>query len=182
MQSRSTYFFFVMIVASGVGCCVAACVMFGFACACALAFAFAFACASAALASPLRSDMAKIMGMSARLRALLLLIVLLWQSVAVLGSVTVAQRASEMTHLTVHAQDDDHHHHADHALHMETDPSDEGAGKHLHADSGSHPAGLLNAPLTSLAYCRAVSPAEQSHALWLSPTLEGPLRPPMPSA
>ena len=159
-----------MIVASGLGCCVAACVM------------FVFACASAALASPLRSDMAKIMGMSARLRALLLLIVLLWQSVAVLGSVTVAQRAREMTHLTVHAQDDDHHHHADHALHMETDPSDEGAGKHLHADSGSHPAGLLNAPLTSLAYCRAVSPAEQSHALWLSPTLEGPLRPPMPSA
>ena len=126
--------------------------------------------------------MAKISAMPVRLRAFLLLIVLLWQSAVVLGSVTVAQRAGEMTHLTVHAQNDDHHHHADHALHLEADPNDEGAGKHLHADSGGHPAGLLNAPLTSLAHCRAVSPAEQSHALWCSHTLEGPLRPPMPSA
>ena len=116
--------------------------------------------------------------MSVRIRALLLLFVLVWQSVAMLGSVTVAQRAGEMTHLTVHAQDADHHHHADHALHME-DQGDEGAGKHLHADSGSYPAGLLSACLNSLAYSLAVSPAEPSHALWLSPTLEGPLRPPM---
>ena len=117
--------------------------------------------------------------MTGRLRALLLLIVLLWQSVAVFGSVTVAQRVGELTHLTVHAQEADHHHHADKALHME---EDEGAGKHLHADSGSQPAGLLSSHLISLGYIRPISPAEKSHSLWLSPTLEGPLRPPMPSA
>ena len=114
--------------------------------------------------------------MSRGFRALILLIVLLWQSMAMFGSVTVAQRAGELEHMAVHCQDAQHHHHADQALHMD----DDGAGlQHLHADAGTNTAGLLTTVIPALARIRSMSPPETTHAIWLSLTLEGPLRPPM---
>lgn len=117
--------------------------------------------------------------MSRSLRALILLAVLLWQSMAMLGSMTVAQRAGELEHLAVHNQDVNHHHHADHALHMD---DDDGLVQHLHADSGTNATGLLTSLQPSLVHSRSMSPFEASHVIWHSPTLEGPLRPPMQNA
>ncbi len=116
--------------------------------------------------------------MSRSLRALILLTALLWQSMAMFGSVTVAQRAGELEHMAVHFQDAQHHHHADQALHMDDDNGGGGV-QHLHADAGTNTAGLLTTALPVLARIRSMSPLETIHAIWLSPTLEGPLRPPM---
>lgn len=119
------------------------------------------------------------MPMSRSFRAFLLLAVLLWQSLAMLGPVTVAQRAGELEHMVVHNQDANHHHHADQALHME---DDDGAVQHLHADSGATTTGLLTSSPHSFIGTLSKSPPETSHPIWRSHTLDGPLRPPMPIA
>ena len=109
-------------------------------------------------------------------RALILLAVLMLQSLAVLGSWSVSQQVGELEHLIVHCQDANHHHHADNDLHMDDDG---GPLQHMHADSGSSPAGLLSSQQTTLTSARSMSPPELNLSIWLSPTLEGPLRPPM---
>ncbi len=111
-------------------------------------------------------------------RALILLAVLLWQSLAMLAPVTVAQRAGALDHMTVHVQAASHHHHADHALHM--DNADD-AVPHLHADAGNSTTGMLTSEAPLVAHIRAMLPRDISQVIWHSPTLEGPLRPPMPS-
>ena len=123
--------------------------------------------------------MDKIYRMTHSLRALLLLTVLLWQSLAMLGTFSIRQRAGEMEHLTVHVQDADHHHHADHTLHMDVE---EGTAQHFHADAGTGGSGLLSAAWSNFFEVRSMGVAESPAALWLSPTLEGPLRPPQRSA
>ena len=75
------------------------------------------------------------------LRALILLLVLLWQSMAMLGPVRLAQQVGEIEHLVVHGQDSSHHHHSDHALHM--DDVNDVAVQHIHADSGTNTAGAF---------------------------------------
>ena len=95
--------------------------------------------------------------MSCRLRALTLLLVLLWQSIAALGPVTVAQRAADIAHWAVHSQDSDHHHHADKALHLDDD-----AVQHLHADSGISPVGLLTSVWSALPRVRSMPPPRNS--------------------
>jgi hypothetical protein len=102
--------------------------------------------------------------------------VLLWQTLAVFSAVNVEQRAQELSHLIVHSQDINHHHHADNALHMDNDGD---TVQHLHADSGANTAGLLSSLHPILVDVRPMPPPEKSHCAWLSPTLEGPLRPPM---
>lgn len=131
------------------------------------------------LSSPAHGYATKIPRHASQFSRTPLLAVLLWQSMAMLGSVTVAQRAGELEHLAVHCQDANHHHHADQALHMD---DDDVAVQHLHADSGTHTAGLFNSLLPELARIRSMSPPAASHVIWLSPTLEGPLRPPMLNA
>ena len=108
-------------------------------------------------------------------RALILLTVLLWQSLAMLGTFSIRQRAGEMEHLTVHVQDQDHHHHADHTLHMDVE---EGSAQHFHADAGSGGKGLLGTAWPKPLGAASMGVAQSPPALWLSPTLEGPLRPP----
>lgn len=120
----------------------------------------------------------KIVWMSRRIRALFLWVVLMGQLVAVLGSATVTQRADEIEHLAVHFQEINHHHHADHALHIDAD----GPLQHLHADPSPSAAALLTGSQPALTDVSAMSPPEVSHVMWLSPMLEGPLRPPMPRA
>ncbi len=114
--------------------------------------------------------------MICRTRALLLVAVLLWQSMSMLGSWSAAQRVGQLEHLIVHSQDENHHHHADKALLMD---EHDGPVQHLHADSSASTAGLLTSLQPTLSNVRSMSPPELSLALWLSPTLEGPLRPPM---
>ncbi|WP_304861361.1 hypothetical protein [Rhodoferax sp.] len=117
--------------------------------------------------------------MPRNIRALFLLVVLFWQSMAMFGSMSVAQRAGEWEHMVVHGQDSSHHHHADHALHME---DGEGAVQHLHPDAGNNTAGLFTSQWPAMARVRSMAPPETIPAAWLSPTLEGPLRPPMLNA
>jgi hypothetical protein len=112
-------------------------------------------------------------------RALLLLSVLLWQTATAVGSMTLAQREGGLEHLIVHCEDANHHHHADNALHMDDDG---GPVQHLHADTGNGSPALLTSQPPPLADVRSMSPPDKSYAAWLSPTLEGPLRPPMQRA
>ena len=114
---------------------------------------------------------------------LIILAVLLWQSLGMLGSAAVAQQAGKLEHLMVHNQDADHHHHADHALHMDSHADNLGADgdgpvQHLHADSGTNTTGPLTSFQPAVAAVRSMSPPQTRYALWRSPTLEGPLRPP----
>lgn len=78
----------------------------------------------------------------------------------------------------VHSQDTSHHHHADNAIHLS---EDDGAVQHMHADSGAGSAALLPSMNPELAV-QSTSPPETISTRWLSPTLEGLLRPPMPRA
>ena len=123
-----------------------------------------------------------------RSRALFLLAVLLWQSLGMLGSAAVAQQAGKLEHLMVHSQDaEHHHHHADHALHMDDHADDLGADgdgpvQHLHADSGTNTTGLLTSFQPAVTAVRSMSPPVTRQALWRSPILAGPLRPPMQHA
>lgn len=114
--------------------------------------------------------------MPRNVRALFLLAVILLQSLTMLSSLGAMQLAGELEHLVFHSQDDHkHHHHEDQALHMD---DDDGPVQHFHADSGANTVGLLTSLQPGLTDVRSMSPPEAPHALWLSPTLEGPLRPP----
>jgi hypothetical protein len=114
--------------------------------------------------------------MLSKIRSITLLTAILWQSIALFGSWSVGQQVSELEQLIVHAQEANHHHHADAALHMEDDGS---PLQHMHADSGSGFTGLIPSLPSTIVTARSMSPPELSLANWLSPTLEGPLRPPM---
>ena len=113
------------------------------------------------------------------IRAITLLTVLLWQSLLVLGSWSMSQQVGDLDHLIAHCQDANHHHHADNALHMDDDG---GPVQHLHADTGNSTAALLTPQQLACAYVGSMSPLDNIYLAWLSPTLEGPFRPPMQRA
>ena len=113
------------------------------------------------------------------IRAITLLTVLLWQSLLVLGSWSMSQQVGDLDHLIAHCHDANHHHHADKALHMDDDG---GPVQHLHADTGNSTAALLTSQQPALAYVGLMSPLDNIYLAWLSPTLEGPFRPPMQRA
>jgi hypothetical protein len=125
------------------------------------------------------SCLIELKAMRLRLRAIFLLMAIFWQSLSVLAPLTVATRATEMTHLAVHGQDADHHHHDDQALHMEE--ADEPMN-HIHADAGFNTSGLLSTHLAAVTSARPLSPAWVEKSMGLSPFLDGPLRPPMHTA
>lgn len=113
------------------------------------------------------------------IRAITLLTVVLWQSLLVLGSWSMSQQVSDLDHLIAHDQDAIHHHHADNALHMD----DDGVPvQHLHADTGNSSTALLTSQRLVLADIGSMSPLDNTYLAWLSPTLEGPFRPPMQRA
>ncbi len=115
-----------------------------------------------------------------QVQAVILIAVLLWQSLGMLGSAAVEQRAGELTHVAVHWQSVEHHHHADHALHLgENDAAPEGGvAQHQHPDSGFTPTGLVLSHQFALAPTRSQSLVEALQTVWLSATLDGLLRPP----
>ena len=108
--------------------------------------------------------------------AIALLAAILLQSLMGFGSMSMSHRANELNHLLVHSQDTNHHHHVDNALHMD----DEGGSvQHQHADYSSSNNAILIALYSVVADVNAMVPPETKSDLWLSATLEGPLRPPM---
>ena len=117
--------------------------------------------------------------MTRRPFTLLFLAVFLWQSLAVLGTTNIVERAGELNHLVAHDQDAKHHHHADQSLHMD---DDDGASQHQHADTNPNTAVLLAAFQLAAISIATFSPPEKDRTMWRSHTLEGPFRPPMARA
>ena len=118
----------------------------------------------------------KIFRMSRNLYTYLLLAALLWQVLATIGLVSTVQDANGFEHLTAHVRHTLHHHHGDSTIHLEDSAASE---RHLHADSGTNSLALLSAEQAKLARLQSASPQEAESAVWLAPTLEGLLRPPM---
>jgi hypothetical protein len=114
-----------------------------------------------------------------RFRALVLLSVLFWQVMAAFGAIGLTPRANELEHLMMHGQDVRHHHHADLTPHLDGTAVET---NHLHADSESGTLALVQSIQMAVASLRSMSNPARIHTLWLSPTLEGPLRPPTQSA
>lgn len=114
-------------------------------------------------------------GMLRSTRALLLLLAMLWQSLAWVTPFGISERSNAFAHLTVHSQELDHHHHADASLHMGTEVDSD---KHLHPDHGTQPLGLFalgERPVFALI------PASVPRAIILEPPSavpDGLLRPP----
>lgn len=113
--------------------------------------------------------------MSQRLRSLLLLIALLWQSVGMVSPFAVAQRAEQMAHMVVHTQDVDHHHHSDRSLHIEASG---GIESHQHVDEGMTPTGMLPSASLNVPRLPPSSPAAPAVLRYSPPSLDGLLRPP----
>ena len=113
--------------------------------------------------------------MTRRLRAITLFAVLVWQTLAMLGSFSISQRAGELEHLTVHVEEANHHHHADQTLHIDVE---ENSAQHFHADSGTSGNALLAATSPSLLDTLTLSLPQSPADLWRSTSLDGLLRPP----
>jgi len=107
---------------------------------------------------------------------LIFLAVFLWQSLAVLGPMNIAQHAGDLDHRVAHGQDANHHHHADQSLHID---GDDGPLEHLHPDTNTNTAVLLTSFQLVVIGGASFSPPETDHTAWPSHTLEGPFRPPM---
>lgn len=117
----------------------------------------------------------RIRGMSRSFRAFLLLIAMLWQTLAWVTPYGVSERSNELAHLTVHVQELDHHHHADASLHMGEEVDSD---IHLHPDSGAQSVGLF--PSTERPVF-ALTPGSLPCSINLEPlsvVLDGLLRPP----
>ena len=110
-----------------------------------------------------------------RLRSLLLVIALLWQSIGMVTPFAVAQRADQMAHMVVHTQDVDHYHHEDLSAHVEASG---GLDSHEHADTGVTPAGLLPSASLKVPSLPPASPAALILQRYIPPSLDGLLRPP----
>ena len=117
--------------------------------------------------------------MSSRLRAIFLLMAILWQTFSVLSPLTIAQRVIELEQTALHWQDADHHHHDDKSLHL-VDAA--GVPQHVHADAGFNATGLLTTAWSPVVTARPLSPDMVVQALGPQPHLEGPLRPPRRNA
>lgn len=114
-----------------------------------------------------------------RFCTLVLIAGFIFQAMAVESTLAVSQRSTELEHLLVHLQDTNHHHHVDNALHMDDDG---GSVQHQHTDSSSSNSAILVALSSVVADLNAMAPPDTKPTLWLSATLEGPLRPPKPRA
>lgn len=118
--------------------------------------------------------------MSSRLRAILLLLPLLWQLLPVLSPLSVVERAVELEHAALHWQDTDHHHHdGDQSFHVDDTG---GASMHFHADGEFNTAGPLTTGWSRVAAGQPPSPDMDEESFFPSAHLEGPLRPPRRTA
>lgn len=121
--------------------------------------------------------------MPRRIRAILLLLAIIFQALTLLSPLTVAERAVRLEHIALHSQDANHHHHDDvQAVHMDEADGTDGAVQHVHADAGFNTAGLLTTGWATVATVRPLSPSNTVKSLGPSPHLEGPLRPPQRNA
>jgi hypothetical protein len=107
--------------------------------------------------------------------AILTLAAMLLQLMVPLIPMHVNRSADELNHLIVHSQDIKHHHHIDQSIHLD---DSEKSASHFHADVENSSSALVNAEQLQLTTIECSSPAELDPALWSTPSLKGPLRPP----
>src|SRR5687768_9083694 len=106
--------------------------------------------------------------------ALLLLLSVFWQAVAITGYVAGLESLDDSGHVVLHWQDSAHHHHDDGVQHA--DDSD-GTVHHMHAESGNHTTGLVTLGWRDAPALRPVAPMTLAVPQHASPYLKGPLRP-----
>lgn len=114
-------------------------------------------------------------GMLRAVRAFLLLIAMLWQTLAWVTPYGISLRTNDLAHQTVHVLEQNHHHHADASLHMGEDVDSD---KHLHPDNGAQSVGLF---ASSERPVFALGPESLPRSIDLEPpsvVLDGLLRPP----
>jgi hypothetical protein len=113
--------------------------------------------------------------MNRTLRSLLLIFAMVWQSMAMLSSLSIERLAANIDHGVLHTQEATHHHHDDASAHIED--TAEGL-HHQHADSGMSTLGLLSTITLSLSLTAPQAFIGLLSTTLSSPTLEGLLRPP----
>ena len=117
--------------------------------------------------------------MHRRATAVLLLLALLWQSVAVAAPGWAFAQVQDLAHSSLHWSEDAHHHHEDGSYHQ--DDSAESV-QHVIADAGLHAATLLASARSDFSGLDASSPAMTTDAVRPPPYLDGPHRPPRSAA
>lgn len=108
-------------------------------------------------------------------RAVLLMLLLLWQSLTGLAAVRVDEQRDVLAHALVHGQAMDHHHHMDASLHLDDSQT---ADEHQHVHDGLQVHAVppvMGLPLTA---AEPSAPAGLSLSQRPPVFLEGPLRPP----
>ena len=106
----------------------------------------------------------------------LLLIALLWQTVAMAHVGFGRDHGSGAAHVALHLEEEPHHHHDDGSFHQ--DSSDESV-KHVYADGYANTAGFVPAHTPDVQVdARSVAQLSGAPAAHDSPVLEGPRRPP----
>lgn len=113
--------------------------------------------------------------MTTRLRALGLLFAILWQTLAMVGPMSIAAKSMAYEHAILHMHASDHHHHDDGSLHLETLDT---APSHLHADTGYSGYGILPDAIAQDLMAPLAGPGAEPATGGASPCLDGPLRPP----
>lgn len=112
-------------------------------------------------------------------RALLLLLAMVWQTLACLSPWAVAAQAALVAHAALHAQADAHHHHDDQSLHLD----DSNAGTpHAHADPSLQPPGLLPGQAPAVMPLALAAPPSRAEHSGRPPLLAGLFRPPQHTA
>lgn len=106
---------------------------------------------------------------------LVLLLAVLWQSVAIVRAGAPVDVLGDPAHAALHLQQKSHHHHHDGTFHL--DDSEESVRHVLSDNANATAAPPVSAPRDLPAQATG-SPAGWHDALPPSPYLEGPLRPP----
>ncbi len=117
--------------------------------------------------------------MSRPIRALLLVLAVVWQTAALFTPWVTSHWADELDHMAVHTQGNGHHHHDDQTLHLD----DNDAGSiHQHVDASTHSLGLWHDTVLHLLPVPRAALLSWADALGPPPLLDGLLRPPQSSS
>ena len=118
--------------------------------------------------------------MSRSSRATFLILAILWQALVWLTPWGQEQRVADLANTVAHAQALAHHHHDDHSLHMDDHVTE--AAQHQHSHEAVQLMGLLP-PVNGFSLDRPRSTRFLTSAAPLAAVfLQGPLRPPQPTA
>ena len=113
-------------------------------------------------------------------RAKFLMIAILWQSLVWLTPWGQEQRVNDLANIVTHAQVLAHHHHDDHALHMDDHVVE--ASQHQHSNEAVQHMGLMPS-INGFSPDRPLSTQFPNSAAAIATVfLQGPLRPPQPTA